>query len=68
MNDKPILAADQPALRRVLTFWPLLFYALGVIVGAGIYVAIGTVVGRAGSSAPLSFLLAGLAAGLTGLC
>jgi len=31
----------QPRLRRVLTFWPLLFYGLGVIVGAGIYVAIG---------------------------
>lgn len=55
-------------MRRVLTFWPLLFYGLGVIVGAGIYVAIGAVILRAGESAPLSFLLAGIAAGLTGLC
>ena len=30
-----------PTLRRVLTLWPLIFYGLGIIVGAGIYVAIG---------------------------
>ncbi len=57
-----------PALRRVLTLWPLIFYGLGIIVGAGIYVAIGAVMGRAGDSAPVSFLLAGVAAALTGLC
>jgi amino acid transporter len=55
-------------LRRVLTFWPLLFYGLGVIVGAGIYVATATVIQRAGHAAPFSFLLAGVVAGLTGLC
>ena len=27
---------EKPALRRVLTLWPLIFYGLGVIVGAGI--------------------------------
>jgi len=57
-----------PSLRRVLTFWPLVFYGLAVIVGAGIYVALGAVVRRAGEAAPLSFFLAGVAAGLTGLC
>lgn len=56
------------ALRRSLTLGPLLFYGLGVIVGAGIYVAIASVISRAGAAAPLSFLLAGIAAGLTGLC
>lgn len=56
------------SLRRVLTLWPLIFYGLGVIVGAGIYVAIGAVMRRAGETAPLSFLLAGVTAGLTGLC
>ena len=62
-------AADTHAtLARVLTFWPLVFYGLGVIVGAGIYVALGSVIARAGAFAPLSFLLAGLCAGLTGLC
>ncbi|MBC7636173.1 MAG: amino acid permease [Acetobacteraceae bacterium] len=60
--------APTPLLRRVLTFWPLVFYGLAVIVGAGIYVALGAVVRRAGEAAPLSFLLAGVTAGLTGLC
>jgi amino acid transporter len=55
-------------LHRVLTFWPLLFYGLGLIVGAGIYVATATVIQRAGHAAPFSFLFAGVAAGLTGLC
>jgi basic amino acid/polyamine antiporter, APA family len=57
-----------PELRRVLTVWPLVLYGLAVIVGAGIYVALGAVIGRAGAAAPMSFLFAGIAAGLTGLC
>jgi len=57
-----------PQLRRSLTLGPLILYGLGVIVGAGIYVAIGAVIDRAGTAAPLSFLLAGLVAGATGLC
>jgi amino acid transporter len=52
----------------VLSLWQLVFYGLGVIVGAGIYVAIGAVIERAGTAAPVSFLLAGSAAALTGLC
>jgi len=57
-----------PQLRRSLTLWPLILYGLSVIVGAGIYVAIGTVIGRAGTAAPLSFLLAGLVAAATWVC
>ena len=68
MSDAGIPQPHRPQLRRVLTFWPLVFYGLGVIVGAGIYVAIGAVIRRAGEAAPLSFLLAGIAAGMTGLC
>jgi amino acid transporter len=62
--------STQPevALRRSLTVGPLLFYGLAIIVGAGIYVAIASVIGRAGAAAPLSFLLAGVAATMTGLC
>ena len=70
--SRPQWGVDRPAapagLRRSLTFWPMVLYGLGVIVGAGIYVAVGTVIARAGGGAPLSFLLAGLIAGLTGLC
>lgn len=58
----------QVGLRRTLTVVPLLLYGLAVIVGAGIYVAIASVIGRAGPGAPLSFLLAGVAAAMTGLC
>jgi amino acid transporter len=43
-------------------------YGLGVIVGAGIYVALGEVIARAGPAAPFSFVLAGISAALTGLC
>ena len=62
------LAPPQVALRRSLTVGSLLFYGLAIIVGAGIYVAIGSVIERAGAAAPLSFLLAGAAATMTGLC
>jgi basic amino acid/polyamine antiporter, APA family len=59
---------SDPALRRVLTLWPLMLYGLGVIIGAGVYVAIGAVIERSGGAAPASFLIAGIAAALTGLC
>ena len=62
------LAHPQLDLRRSLTVGPLLFYGLAVIVGAGVYVAIASVIERAGATAPLSFLLAGIAAVMTGLC
>lgn len=45
---------------------PLLtFYGLGTIVGAGIYVLIGAVAGRAGVYAPVAFLMSALIAALT---
>lgn len=68
MTRNTIEANSNGALRRVITFWPLLFYGLGVIIGAGIYVALGEVIIRAGSAAPLSFLMAGICAALTGIC
>lgn len=68
MMNQPGPDRTAPAtLRRALGLPLLLFYGLGTIVGAGIYVAIGQVVGRAGPSAPLSFVLAGLLSALTGL-
>jgi amino acid transporter len=66
--DPAASSGAEPALRRVLTLWPLVLYGLGVIIGAGIYVAIGTVIARAGEAAPVAFLLAALVAALTGLC
>jgi basic amino acid/polyamine antiporter, APA family len=66
--DAAAKSPPAPVLRRAITLGPLLFCGLSVIVGAGIYVAIGSVLSRAGDAAPVSFLLAGLTAGLTGMC
>ena len=65
---RPKRGAASSTLRRVITFRPLVLYGLGVIVGAGIYVALGEVIARAGPAAPFSFVLAGISAALTGLC
>lgn len=58
---------QAPKLRRALGLTSLTLYGLGTIIGAGIYVLVGAVAGRAGMAAPLSFLVAGLLATLTGL-
>lgn len=63
----PATGRREPALRRVLGTPLLVCYGLGVIIGAGIYVLVGTVIGAAGAAAPLAFILAGALAGLTGL-
>lgn len=54
-----------PVLARVLSLPGLVFYGVGVTVGAGIFALIGAILGIAGSLAPLSFLVAGLIAGST---
>jgi len=56
---------QQPTLRRSLSLTLVIFYGLGNIIGAGIYVLLGKVVLHAGIFAPLSFLLASLLACLT---
>ena len=48
----------QPKLKRNITLPMLVFYGLGNIFGAGIYVLIGEMAGIAGVYIPLSFLLA----------
>ena len=59
---------NQPAqLKRGLSLWLLLFYGLGNILGAGIYVLVGKVAGSAGLFAPVAFFVAALVAGLTAL-
>jgi amino acid transporter len=63
-GESSIATDAAPLLRRVLGTTPLLvFYGLGVIIGAGIYVLVGSVVGAAGAAAPWSFILAGVLAG-----
>lgn len=61
-------SAKSTELRRTISLPLLVFYGVGVTVGAGIFALVGEIVGLAGGRAPLSFLLAGTIAGLTGLC
>jgi APA family basic amino acid/polyamine antiporter len=68
--DEFIPVSDRPpsgGLKRALGLWLLVFYGLGTIIGAGIYVLVGEVASKAGMAAPVAFLLAGLLAALTGL-
>jgi amino acid transporter len=60
-------ASARAGLRRVLGTPLLVFYGLGVIIGAGIYVLVGSVFAVAGTAAPWSFVLAGVLAALTAL-
>ncbi len=57
----------EPRLDRTLTLPLLVFYGVGVTIGAGIFALVGEILGLAGDHAPQSFLLAGVIAALTGL-
>lgn len=56
-----------PELRRTLTLPWLVFYGVGVTVGAGIFALIGELVSVSGVRAPLAFLVAGAIATITSL-
>ena len=55
----------MPQLKRSLSLPLVTFYGLGTILGAGIYVLLGSVSARAGYFLPISFLVAALIAGFT---
>jgi amino acid transporter len=55
----------EASLRRRLGLPLLVLYGVGVTIGAGIYVLIGSVAGHAGMHAPLAFVLAAIVMGLT---
>lgn len=59
--------ANQPNLKRTLSLSAMVFYGLGTIIGAGIYVLIGKIVSEAGAWAPGSFVIAAVIASFTGL-
>ncbi len=54
-------------LRRDVSLPLLVLYGLGTTIGAGIYALVGEVAGAAGLHAPLSFVVAAILAGVTGL-
>lgn len=57
-NDQPDSQETEPQLRRVIGLPLLVLYGLGITIGAGIYVLIGTAASIAGEYAPSSFLFA----------
>lgn len=60
-----ITTPEPAALRRAITLPLLTLYGLGVTVGAGIYVLIGTTIAHAGPYAWIAFLLAAFVVGFT---
>lgn len=61
------MSSAHPSLCRNLTFMHVLIMGIGMTIGAGIFVLIGIAAARAGDLVWLSFILAGIAAFLTGL-
>ena len=55
----------KTGLVRSLTLTHAVLYGVGVTIGAGIYVLVGVAAGRSGMHAPLAFLAAAIAMGLT---
>lgn len=55
------------SLERSMGLGNLIFYGTGTILGAGIFVVIGEVMGKAGPGAPLAYAVAGLVAVFTAL-
>ena len=62
---EPPRGAAQPHLKRSLSLPLITLYGLGTTVGAGIYVLVGKVAGRAELFTPAAFVVAALLAGLS---
>ncbi len=60
-------ASSHTELRRVLSLPWLVFYGVGVTIGAGIFALIAEIVSVAGDHAPWAFLAAGAVAGFSAL-
>ena len=58
---------EPKALNRSLNFWQVTASGVGIIIGAGIYVLIGTATQEAGSAVWLAFVLAGVLSALSAL-
>ena len=58
---------SKKRLTRTISLPSLVFYGVGTILGAGVFVVIGEVIGEAGRLAPLAYIFAGLVAFATAL-
>ena len=63
--DEADTGPEPAKLKRALGLPLLVFYGLGVTIGAGIFALIGEISGLAGDQAPLAFILAGIMAAMT---
>lgn len=70
LRIKPIEAAGRhdDELRRTISLFQLTMLGVGATIGTGIFVILGEAVPKAGPAVVLSFIVAGLTAGLTALC
>ncbi len=64
MSEK---TSPQPSLTQTIGGWQIMFYGLGSMLGAGIYALIGKAAAGLGNAVWLAFLMAMIAAMLTGL-
>ncbi|NQV81209.1 MAG: amino acid permease, partial [Alphaproteobacteria bacterium] len=65
MPRKTTTGGPDGELKRALSLPLIILYGVGTTVGAGIYVLVGEVAAIAGASAPFSFLVAAVLAGLS---
>ncbi len=60
--------ADGPELSRTIGTFQLMMFGVGATVGTGIFFVMSAAVPEAGPAVVVSFVLAGLAAGLAAIC
>ena len=65
---KPIGDRHGPQLNRTMGTFQLMMFGVGATVGTGIFFVLSSAVPEAGPAVIVSFLLAGLAAGLAAIC
>ncbi len=65
---KPIGDRHGPQLKRTMGTFQLMMFGVGATVGTGIFFVLSQAVPKAGPSVILSFVLAGIAAGLAAIC
>jgi amino acid transporter len=68
VREAPVAEGASDHLRRSLGTFQLTMFGVGSTVGTGIFVILSVAVPQAGPAVVMSFVLAGIAAGLTAIC
>ena len=68
VKDAPVAHGASNSLRRSLGTFQLTMFGVGSTVGTGIFVILSVAVPQAGPAVVISFVIAGIAAGLTAIC